>query len=84
MQKTSLFVIVAMLGFATGTTLLFQQDVSADGPSNPDCITEEFSLAARNTPLGVGDELSALAHEWNGLGDDIKSHRESEGGLCNP
>ena len=84
-MATEVFALAAALALAAATTstLLFQQDVLADKPSNPNCVGQEFSFFAKNTPRGAGDDASALAHEeepgeGRGLGDDIRDFRERE------
>lgn len=73
------FMIMAMFGFATASALFSQQqEVLAAKPSNPNCVGEEFSFFAKNTPRGAGDDASALAHqEPRGLGDNVREFRAS-------
>jgi hypothetical protein len=71
------FMIMAILGFATASALFSQQEVFADKPSNPNCIAEEVHRFT-DTPRGVGDEFSTLAHqEPRGAGDNIREFREA-------
>jgi hypothetical protein len=82
MKNSILIMTMAMLGFAVTTITLFShQEALADKPSNPNCVGEEFSSFAKNTPRGAGDDASALAHqegptERRGLGDDVRDFRE--------
>jgi hypothetical protein len=78
MKNKLLFMTMAVLGFAATTITLFSHQVFADKPSNPNCVGEEFSFFAKNTPRGAGDDASALAHEEpRGLGDNVREFRQS-------
>ena len=48
------FMIITMLGFAAASALFSQQQVVlAAKPSNPNCVAEEFSFFANDTPRGA-------------------------------